>query len=155
VPRHREPTFASAVALLESDSVQTATCLLLDVHLEEISGIELQRRLTASGSKCPVHLHDRGRRQGHAQLGDGRRVHCLFAQAVRTACLAERHFESRGLAGAARSRTRGVVRLESIASLSPSADYFRSSSDCVAKLSLRRLTIRDSVGGEGISGSSA
>jgi hypothetical protein len=27
--------------------------------------------------------------------------------------------------------------------------------DCVAKLSLRRLTIRDSVGGEGISGSSA
>src|SRR5882757_10857239 len=47
-------TFASAEALLESDSVQTATCLLLDVHLEGISGIELQRRLTASGSKCPV-----------------------------------------------------------------------------------------------------
>jgi FixJ family two-component response regulator len=46
--------FASAEALLESDSVQTATCLLLDVHLEGISGIELRRRLTASGSKCPV-----------------------------------------------------------------------------------------------------
>ena len=44
--------FASAEALLESDSVQTATCLLLDVHLEGISGIELRRRLTAS--KCPV-----------------------------------------------------------------------------------------------------
>ena len=47
-------TFSSAEALLESESVQTATCLLLDIHLEGISGIELQRRLAASGSKCPV-----------------------------------------------------------------------------------------------------
>ncbi|MBT1517353.1 response regulator [Bradyrhizobium sp. SRL28] len=47
-------TFASAEALLESDSVQTATCLLLDIHLQGISGIELQRRLAASGSKLPV-----------------------------------------------------------------------------------------------------
>jgi FixJ family two-component response regulator len=46
--------FASAEALLESDSVQTATCLLLDIHLGGISGIELQRRLAASGSKWPV-----------------------------------------------------------------------------------------------------
>jgi FixJ family two-component response regulator len=28
--------------------------LLLDIHLGGISGIELQRRLAASGSKCPV-----------------------------------------------------------------------------------------------------
>jgi FixJ family two-component response regulator len=41
-------------ALLETDSVQTAICLLLDVHLGGISGIELQRRLAASGSKWPV-----------------------------------------------------------------------------------------------------
>jgi FixJ family two-component response regulator len=47
-------TFASAEALLESDSVQTAACLLLDIHLGGISGIELHRRLTASGSKWPV-----------------------------------------------------------------------------------------------------
>ena len=47
-------TFASAETLLESDSVQTATCLLLDIHLGGISGIELQRRLAASGSKWPV-----------------------------------------------------------------------------------------------------
>jgi FixJ family two-component response regulator len=47
-------TFASAEALLESDSVPTATCLLLDIHLGGISGIELQRRLAASGSKWPV-----------------------------------------------------------------------------------------------------
>ena len=47
-------TFASGEALLEADNVQTATCLLLDIHLGGISGIELQRRLAASGSKCPV-----------------------------------------------------------------------------------------------------
>ena len=46
--------FSSAEALLESDSVQTATCLLLDIHLGGISGIELQRWLAASGSKRPV-----------------------------------------------------------------------------------------------------
>jgi FixJ family two-component response regulator len=38
-------TFASAEALLGSDSVQTATCMLLDIHLGGISGIELQRPL--------------------------------------------------------------------------------------------------------------
>jgi len=47
-------TFASAEALLESDSVQMATCLLLDIHLGGISGIELHHRLAASGSKWPV-----------------------------------------------------------------------------------------------------
>lgn len=47
-------TFASTEALLESGSVQTATCLLLDIHLGGISGIALQRRLAASGSKCPA-----------------------------------------------------------------------------------------------------
>ena len=47
-------TFASAEALLASDSVQTATCLLLDIHLGGISGTQLQRRLAASGSKGPV-----------------------------------------------------------------------------------------------------
>ena len=34
--------------------MQTATCLLLDIHLGEISGIELHRWLAASGSKRPV-----------------------------------------------------------------------------------------------------
>jgi FixJ family two-component response regulator len=47
-------TFASAEALIESGSTQTATCLLLDIHLGGISGIELHRRLATSGSKCPV-----------------------------------------------------------------------------------------------------
>ncbi len=47
-------TFASAEALIENGSAQRATCLLLDINLGGISGIELRRRLAASGSKCPV-----------------------------------------------------------------------------------------------------
>ena len=47
-------TFSSAEALLDGDAAQTAACLLLDIHLGGISGIELQRRLAASGSTCPV-----------------------------------------------------------------------------------------------------
>jgi FixJ family two-component response regulator len=47
-------TFTSAEALLDNSDVQTAACLLLDIHLGGISGIELQRRLAALGSKCPV-----------------------------------------------------------------------------------------------------
>jgi FixJ family two-component response regulator len=47
-------SFTSAEALLDNNDIQTATCLLLDIHLGGISGIELQRRLTESGSKCPV-----------------------------------------------------------------------------------------------------
>jgi FixJ family two-component response regulator len=47
-------TFPTAEALLSSDSVQTANCLLLDIRPGDISGIQLQRRLATSGSKCPV-----------------------------------------------------------------------------------------------------
>jgi FixJ family two-component response regulator len=47
-------TFGSAEALLGSDALSTATCMLIDIHLGGISGIELRRRLAASGSDCPV-----------------------------------------------------------------------------------------------------
>jgi FixJ family two-component response regulator len=46
--------FVSAEALFDNSDLQAATCLLLDIHLGGISGIELQRRLAASGSKCPI-----------------------------------------------------------------------------------------------------
>jgi FixJ family two-component response regulator len=46
-------TFNSAEALLDADA-RTATCMLLDIHLGGISGIELRRRLTALGATCPV-----------------------------------------------------------------------------------------------------
>jgi FixJ family two-component response regulator len=46
--------FGSAEALLESGAARTAHCLLLDIHLGGISGIELRRRLAASGCNSPV-----------------------------------------------------------------------------------------------------
>ena len=46
--------FNSAEAMLESDGARGATCLLLDIHLGGMSGIELQHRLAASGSSYPI-----------------------------------------------------------------------------------------------------
>jgi FixJ family two-component response regulator len=46
--------FNSAEALLESDGARGATCLLLDIHLGGMSGIELQHRLAASGARYPI-----------------------------------------------------------------------------------------------------
>jgi FixJ family two-component response regulator len=46
--------FSSAEAFLERMSTIRADCLLLDIHLGGLSGIELRRRLKASGSALPV-----------------------------------------------------------------------------------------------------
>src|SRR5262245_46436097 len=46
--------FASAEEFLDRGAVTQVDCLLLDIHLGGMSGIELQRRLKGSGSKLPV-----------------------------------------------------------------------------------------------------
>jgi CheY-like chemotaxis protein len=103
-------TFASAEALIESGSAQTATCLLLDIHLGGISGIELQRRLAASGSKCPVIFmtanDDEATRNEAVDAG------CIAysAQAVRTSGPARCRWESCGLTGAAQQEHAGSSR---------------------------------------------
>jgi FixJ family two-component response regulator len=50
----RVQTFASAESFLDDIAKCEADCLLLDIHLGELSGIDLQRRLTASGTDLPV-----------------------------------------------------------------------------------------------------
>jgi len=50
----RTSVFSSAEDWLDRGAAARADCLLLDVHLGGISGIELQRRLRASGSTLPV-----------------------------------------------------------------------------------------------------
>ncbi len=50
----RVQTFASAELFLDDIANCEAECLLLDVHLGGISGIDLKRQLTASGSNLPV-----------------------------------------------------------------------------------------------------
>lgn len=46
--------FTSAEDFLDDATALAATCLVLDIHLSGMSGIELRRRLTASGSSLPV-----------------------------------------------------------------------------------------------------
>jgi FixJ family two-component response regulator len=46
--------FPSAEAFLESQSAHAPMCLVLDIHLGCMSGIELRRRLADQGSTIPV-----------------------------------------------------------------------------------------------------
>jgi len=47
-------TFASAEDFLDSIPMNSTTCLILDVRLPGISGIELQRRLRSKNSGIPI-----------------------------------------------------------------------------------------------------
>jgi len=46
--------FNSGEAFLDRDSTGEPACVVLDIHLSGITGIETRRRLTASGSTIPV-----------------------------------------------------------------------------------------------------
>src|SRR5262245_1277014 len=46
--------FASAEEFLKSEHLGDTDCLILDVRMPEMSGLELQRRLVADGCKIPV-----------------------------------------------------------------------------------------------------
>ena len=46
--------FTSAESFLDNVSQCEAACLVVDIHLGGISGIELKRRLTSAGSDFPV-----------------------------------------------------------------------------------------------------
>ncbi|MGY4284207.1 FixJ family two-component response regulator [Bradyrhizobium sp. LM2.7] len=50
----RVQTFASAELFLDNIAKCEANCLLLDIHLGGISGIDLQRRLSSTGTDLPV-----------------------------------------------------------------------------------------------------
>lgn len=47
-------SFASAVAFLEAGADQQPGCLLLDVRMPEVSGLDLQKRLQARGCHIPI-----------------------------------------------------------------------------------------------------
>lgn len=46
--------YASAEAFLHRDTKSRIGCLVLDIHLRGMSGIELRHRLKSAGSKLPV-----------------------------------------------------------------------------------------------------
>jgi len=47
-------SFASAQELLESGAANSASCFLLDIHLDRASGFDLLERLRAGGAGAPV-----------------------------------------------------------------------------------------------------
>ena len=51
---HQTLGYASAETFLETDVADTIGCLVLDVHLAVMSGIQLRRRLRDFGSSLPV-----------------------------------------------------------------------------------------------------
>lgn len=50
----RTAGFASAEAFLQSGQVHTTACLLLDVQLPGVSGLELQRQLRSRQARMPI-----------------------------------------------------------------------------------------------------
>jgi FixJ family two-component response regulator len=61
--------------LLKDDLPETDACLVVDVHLPEMSGVELCETLEASGCRLPVVLIT-------ADARDGTRTHALSARPV-------------------------------------------------------------------------
>jgi|SRR5579871_4419893 len=51
---HPAATFSSAEEFLESDRLNDTSCLITDVQMSGMDGIELQGRLNAAGQHCPV-----------------------------------------------------------------------------------------------------
>jgi FixJ family two-component response regulator len=47
-------TFSSGEAFLKSDRVRDTACLLTDVQMPGVNGLELQRRLTEQGYPLPI-----------------------------------------------------------------------------------------------------
>ena len=47
-------TFSSAEEFLGSEQIRDTTCLITDLHMPGMSGIELQDRLIADGRRIPV-----------------------------------------------------------------------------------------------------
>ena len=52
--KYQTATFTSAEEFLDDAEARAATCLVLDIHLGGMSGIDLRRRLAASGSSLPI-----------------------------------------------------------------------------------------------------
>jgi FixJ family two-component response regulator len=70
-------TYASAEKYLSSDQAGSADCLLLDIRMPGMSGIELQRQLVANHSEVPVIFmtaHEEETERAQALEGNARTV---------------------------------------------------------------------------------
>lgn len=51
---YRVALYASATELMETSPPVEAGCILLDIHMEGLDGLELQDRLVAAGNRLPI-----------------------------------------------------------------------------------------------------
>jgi FixJ family two-component response regulator len=51
---YRAATFASAEEYLQSDCMSDMSCVIADIHMPRLSGVELQSLLIARGSRTPM-----------------------------------------------------------------------------------------------------
>jgi FixJ family two-component response regulator len=51
---HNASTFASADEFLESEKLHDTSCLITDLHMPGLSGLDLQDRLIARGHRLPI-----------------------------------------------------------------------------------------------------
>ena len=66
--------FTSAKTFLDSHHPEPLSCLVLDVAMPELNGLELQQRLTRAGDLLPIVLPHRARRYPDERAGhQGRR----------------------------------------------------------------------------------
>ena len=106
-------TFSSAEALLDSDGACDATCLLLDIHLGGMSGIELQRRLGALESQ-----RNASRPQCVAFVHRGSAVpHIAFAAAAEPGVTAAKRRLGQGVIRQAAPASPQVIEIETPAEL--------------------------------------
>lgn len=87
-------TFDSAESLLESSRLPATDCLILDVRLAGMSGLELQRELRARGEVIPIifitahgnaTLHDQAVREGALAVLDKPFAEAAMLNAIRAA----------------------------------------------------------------------
>ena len=82
-------TFTSAQEFLSSERSDAPACLLLDLRMPGVSGIDLQERLMASGEDIPIVFLS-----GHAEFQSGVRAIML-----KGASLADLHYDALALVG--------------------------------------------------------
>jgi FixJ family two-component response regulator len=105
-------TFASAELFLESGAIRETDCLVLDVRMPGIGGLELQRRLNALQSHVPiifVTAHDD-------------KSYRLTAMAAGAANFFHKPFEVSAFVAAIQAVFHGLERAESIESTSASEE---------------------------------
>jgi FixJ family two-component response regulator len=81
-------TFASAEEFLRSRSMPATTCLILDVHMPGMDGLELQRRLRAANWKIPIIFISAHGEEMRARALEGGAV-AFFAKPFSTEALLE------------------------------------------------------------------